>query len=444
MRITVIGCGYLGATHAACMAELGHDVLGVDTDLEKIGMLAQGRPPFFEQNLDDIMRRNVESGRLRFTGSYAEAGEFGEVHFLTVGTPQRADGGADLGQIESAVATLAPQLAGPCVLVGKSTVPVGTADRITARIRRLAPAGNSVRVAWSPEFLRESHAVADTLRPDRLVFGFAPGDEPAELALRAVYAPLLTAGVPVVETDLPTAELIKTAANSFLATKISFVNAMAEMCEAAGADVHQLAEALSYDTRIGGRFLQPGVGFGGGCLPKDIRAFVVRAEELGAGQALGFLREVDAVNGRRRSRMVELASQACGGSLDGRRIGVWGAAFKPGTDDVRDSPALAVAAALHERGANVVVYDPHPQARANALKAHPQLDYVDNVADAVIGTHAVLHLTEWGEFADLDPARLTALAHTPQLVDGRSGLDAVRWRAAGWTYLTLGRTSAQT
>ncbi|TKA11330.1 UDP-glucose/GDP-mannose dehydrogenase family protein [Actinacidiphila oryziradicis] len=434
--MTVIGCGYLGATHATCMAELGHEVLGLDTDPEKTAALAEGRPPFYEPDLAEMLDRNTRSGRLRFTSSYAEAAEFGQLHFLAVGTPQRPDGAADLRQLESAVSLLAPHLRRPCVLVGKSTVPVGTAALLTTTLRGLAPVGARASLAWSPEFLREGHAVEDTLRPDRLVFGRSDGDGRSLAALREVYVALITAGIPVVETDLATAELIKTAANSFLATKISFINAMAEVCEAAGGDVWQLAEALAYDSRIGGQFLRPGLGFGGGCLPKDIRGFVARAHELGAGRALGFLREVDGVNDRRRVRMVELAERACGGALAGRRIGVWGAAFKPGTDDIRDSPALAVAVALRERGADVVVYD--PRAMDNARKAFPYLEYADSAAAAAGGTDALLHLTEWQEFGEVDPAGLADRVRAPRLIDGRSGLDLDRWRRAGWTCDVLG------
>jgi UDPglucose 6-dehydrogenase len=437
VRITVIGCGYLGATHAACMADLGHDVLGLDTDLGKTAALAVGKPPFFEPGLRRIMERNLAAGRLRFTGSYEEAADFGDLHFLAVGTPQLPDGEADLRQLESAVGALAPHLRRACSLVGKSTVPAGTAARLTRLLRELAPAGEQVTLAWSPEFLREGHAVEDTLRPDRLVFGRAEGDERSVAALREVYAGLLAAGVPVLETDLATAELIKTAANSFLATKISFINAMAEVCEAAGADVRQLADALAHDSRIGGQFLNPGVGFGGGCLPKDIRAFAVRAEQLGAGRALGFLREVDGINERRRARAVELAERACGGSSEGRRIGVWGAAFKPGTDDIRDSPALAVAMALHERGGDVVVYD--PRAMDNARKAFPGLEYADSAAAVTDGADVLLHLTEWQEFGMADPAQLAGRMRRARLVEGRSGLDLDRWSKAGWTCDVLGR-----
>ena len=366
MRLTVIGTGYLGATHAICMAVLGHDVLALDRDGERLAALAAGRVPFHEPGLPEMLRKALDSGRLRFTDDVAEVAAFGEVHFVCTGTPQLAGSmGADLSQVEGAVAALAPHLERPCLVVGKSTVPVGTAQRLAGLLAGLAPAGAAAELAWNPEFLREGHAIEDTLRPSRLVLGVASGT--ARAVLEAVFAPLLAAQVPCVVTDLATAELVKGAANSFLATKISFINAMAEVCEASGADVHQLAAALALDDRIGGRFLKPGLGFGGGCLPKDIRAFVHRAEELGTGRSVRFLREVDDINRRRRLRTVELVREQAGGDLRGARVCVLGAAFKPHSDDVRDAPALEVAQRLHDEGARVVVVD--PQALDNARRA---------------------------------------------------------------------------
>ncbi|MEY9874026.1 UDPglucose 6-dehydrogenase [Streptacidiphilus sp. MAP12-33] len=438
MRVTVIGTGYLGATHAACMAELGHEVLGLDVDPDRIAALAAGRLPFYEPGLDELITTHVASGRLRFTTSYAEVAAFGEIHFSCVGTPQQPGSqAADLRYVEAVVESLAPHLDRPTLVVGKSTVPVGTAARLARRLAGLAPVGAQARLAWNPEFLREGFAVEDTLRPDRLVFGLADTGGPAEELLRRVYAPVLDAGVPLVSTDFPTAELVKTAANAFLATKISFINAMAEVCEASGADVTLLSQALAHDARIGGRFLAAGLGFGGGCLPKDIRAFAARAEEIGAGPALGFLREVDAINLRRRDRTVGLARELAGGSLAGRRIAVWGAAFKPNSDDIRDSPALDVAARLHREGADVTVYD--PQALDNARKAHPVLGFAASAVDAATGADLVLHLTEWAEFRAVDPAELARVVARPCVVDGRNALDADAWRAAGWTYRALGR-----
>ncbi len=437
-RITVVGTGYLGTTHAAAMAELGHQVLGMDVDAERVSALAEGRVPMYEPGLEDLLRRALASGRLRFTTDPAEVAAFGDVHFLCVGTPQRAGSyAADLRQVDEAVDELAPHLARPALVVGKSTVPVGTAQRLARRLRDRSPAGASVELAWNPEFLREGYAVHDSLHPDRIVFGVSSAE--AEATLRAVYAPLIDAGAPVVVGDLPTSELVKVAANSFLATKISFINAMAELCEATGADVTVLSAALGMDPRIGNQFLKPGLGFGGGCLPKDIRAFMARAGELGVDQALTFLREVDAINQRRRARTVDLAREELGGSVAGRTVAVLGAAFKPDSDDIRDSPALEVAVAIHEEGAAVRVYD--PKAMGNARRRYPLLDYRDSVTSAVEGADLVLHLTEWAEFRALDPDAIGALVGARRIVDGRNALDAERWRAAGWTYRALGRPS---
>ena len=382
MRCTVFGTGYLGATHAACMAELGHEVLGVDIDPGKVAKLSSGEVPFYEPGLGEVLRRNIDAGRLHFTTSYNEAAEFADLHFLGVGTPQKkGEYAADLRHVHSVIDTLAPLLDRPAVIVGKSTVPVGTAADLGARARALAPAGDAVEVAWNPEFLREGFAVEDTLHPDRMVLGVdrqRPGR--AEAELRELYARLLGEDIPFLVTDLATAELVKVSANAFLATKISFINAISEVCEATGADVTQLADALGYDARIGRRFLNAGLGFGGGCLPKDIRAFMARAGELGANQALHFLREVDSINMRRRTRMVELAAQACGGSLLGANVAVLGAAFKPESDDVRDSPALNVAGMMQLHGAVVSVYD--PKALDNSRRLFPTLNYATSAVEA--------------------------------------------------------------
>ena len=437
MRLTVIGTGYLGATHAACMAAIGHDVLGVDVDPDRITALRAGRTPFYEPGLSELLKEQIDLGRLRFTDSYEQAAAFGDVHFLCVGTPQRADdGAADLRYVDSAIDSLAPHLDRPCLVVGKSTVPVGTADRLVERLAAAAPVGVGAALAWNPEFLREGFAIDDTLRPDRLVFGVSPKSPEAEAVLREVYA-LLAPQPPLLVTDLVTAELVKVSANSFLATKISFINAMAEVCEAVGADVVQLSKALSYDTRIGGRFLNAGVGFGGGCLPKDIRAFQARADELGVGQALHFLREVDAVNLRRRERVVRLATELCGGDPAGHRIAVWGAAFKPDSDDIRDSPSLDVASQLHALGAGVSVYD--PKAMDNARKLRPQLEYATDPVAAAQGADVVLLLTEWREFREIDPADVAAVVAQRAVIDGRNALDRARWEEAGWAYRGLGR-----
>ncbi|MCQ4120976.1 UDP-glucose dehydrogenase family protein [Rhodococcus tibetensis] len=439
MRCTVFGTGYLGATHAACMAELGHDVLGVDIDPGKVAKLSAGEVPFYEPGLAEVLRRNIEAGRLQFTTSYVEAAAFADLHFLGVGTPQKkGEYGADLRHVHSVIDTLAPLLDRPAVIVGKSTVPVGTAAELGARARVLAPAGDAVEVAWNPEFLREGFAVEDTLHPDRMVLGVdrdRPGS--AETQLRQLYAPLLAEDIPFLVTDLATAELVKVSANAFLATKISFINAISEVCEATGADVTQLADALGYDARIGRRFLNAGLGFGGGCLPKDIRAFMARAGELGANQALHFLREVDSINMRRRTRMVELAAQVCGGSLLGANVAVLGAAFKPESDDVRDSPALNVAGMMQLHGAVVSVYD--PKALDNSRRLFPTLNYATSVADACENADAVLVLTEWAEFAALKPDDLAGVVRARVMVDGRNCLDAQQWRNAGWVYRGLGR-----
>ncbi|MGQ0844489.1 MAG: UDP-glucose dehydrogenase family protein [Sporichthyaceae bacterium] len=435
-RIAVLGTGYLGVTHAACMAELGFEVLGMDVDAAKVKALSAGEVPFFEPDLAPLVAKHTGTGRLRFTTSYAEVAEFADVLFTCVGTPQRrGELAADMAQVDGVIAGLAPHLTRPCLVVGKSTVPVGTAARLSAYLAEHAPAGAAAELAWNPEFLREGFAVADTLRPDRLVVGTA-GDRAVEV-LREVYAELLEAGVPLLVTDFATAELVKVAANAFLATKISFINAMAEVCEAAGADVTALADALGHDPRIGRRFLNAGLGFGGGCLPKDIRAFMARAGELGASEALTFLREVDAINLRRRIRTVEVARELCGGSLVGKRIAVLGAAFKPDSDDVRDSPALHVAGEIHLQGGLVSVYD--PKAMENARERFPTLTYAPTALAACAGADLVLHLTEWAEFRALDPAMLAGVVGRPWVLDARNCLDADAYRSAGWTYRGFGR-----
>ncbi len=438
MRITVIGTGYLGAVHAACMAEIGHDVLGVDSDAHKVAALREGRAPFFEPGLEEILVRAVSSGKLRFGTSLEEAAAFGDVHFICVGTPQLPGSpAADLSSIEAVVDGLAPYLTRDCLVVGKSTVPVGTAARLATRIAALAPAGAGAGLAWNPEFLREGFAVQDTLQPDRLVAGITAAA--AAATLREVYAPVLAAGTPYLTTDLATAELVKVAANAFLATKISFINAVSDVCDAAGADVVMLADALGHDSRIGRRFLSAGLGFGGGCLPKDIRAFLARADELGVGGSMRFLHEVDQINTDRRTRAVQIARDLAGGSLAGRNVAVLGAAFKPDTDDVRDSPALAVAVAIHAEGAVVRVHD--PRATYNARRAQPALDYVEEAVKACEAADVVLHLTEWQEYRQIDPAQLATVVRQPRLLDGRNALPLDQWRAAGWTARSLGGTA---
>ena len=457
MRMTVFGTGYLGATHAACMAELGHEVLGVDVDEAKIEALSEGRVPFFEPGLPELLKKNLDSGRLSFTTDYEKAAEFGNVHFIGVGTPQRKGSYAgDTRYVESVVNELVPRLEGQHLILGKSTVPVGTAARLQEIADRITAQENkaTVEVAWNPEFLREGHAVKDTLSPDRIVLGVRAKGSKAEETVREVYERPLTAGSPFLVMDLPTSELVKVSANAFLATKISFINAVSEVCEATGADVTALADAIGMDERIGRKFLGAGLGFGGGCLPKDIRAFMARAGELGADQALTFLREVDAINMRRREKTVELARQALGGSLIGRNVTVLGAAFKPNSDDVRDSPALSVAGALSLAGAAVTVYD--PEAMENAAKVFPTLSYAGNVEQALSQAELVILATEWKVFQELDPeitkqqvagiapkreTDVNGQGQTPQpvIIDGRNCLPRATWEAAGWKVLALGR-----
>ena len=445
LTLSVIGTGYLGAVHAACMAHLGHTVIAVDTDAAKIEALAAGRTPLFEPGLDDLLRETLATGRLHFTTDLAETAA-ADVHFICVGTPQApGENRADLTYVYAAADALGEHLREDALVVGKSTVPVATAERLRRRIATAAGRdAGQVRLIWNPEFLREGFAIEDTLTPDRFVYGVAePGTPQADAdvaLLDRVYEQPLSADTPRLVMDYPSSELVKVAANAFLATKISFINAMAEVCEAAGGDVLAVAEAIGHDDRIGPKFLGAGVGFGGGCLPKDIRAFMARAGELGADQALTFLREVDAINLRRRATMVDLARAACGGSLREKTVGVLGAAFKPNSDDIRDSPALDIAEMIQAAGAHVRVHD--PRALPVAREHRPGLDYVDSIQEAVAGADVVLHLTEWQDYRELDPATLTDTVADPVIIDGRNRLDPERWRAAGWTYQAIGRPNA--
>ncbi|MFF2489005.1 UDP-glucose dehydrogenase family protein [Microbacterium sp. NPDC058062] len=434
-RVTVVGLGYLGATHAICMAKLGHRVIGVDVDADKVAALQDGALPFHEPGLQEELSGALATHRLSFTTDFDRAVEHGDTLFVCVGTPQKeGTDAADLTFVDAAFDALAARLTRRALIVGKSTVPVGTAQRLARRVAAASPAGDDVEVAWNPEFLREGFAVEDTLHPDRLVFGVA--SDWALRRLTQVLGPVLSTGVPAIVCDLPTAELVKVAANAFLATKISFINAMAEICEAAGADVGLLAQALGHDSRIGSRFLKPGLGFGGGCLPKDIRAFAHRAEELGVGGTLTFLREVDQVNLRRRARMVDLIRELADGDLRGKRIAALGASFKPDSDDVRDAPALEVARMLAMEGAHVRVYD--PAAAANAHRIYPDLDYAASLAAAVDDADVVALLTEWQEFIDADPESMGRHVRHRRVADGRRVLDAARYRLAGWDYRALG------
>lgn len=435
MRLSVIGCGYLGAVHAAAMASIGHEVVGIDVDERKVASLSKGEAPFFEPGLQEILSEGIASGCLRFTTDMAAAA-WADVHFVGVGTPQQTGGSAaDLTYVHAAIDGLLPHLKAGDIVAGKSTVPVGTAAELAESV---APTGATL--VWNPEFLREGWAVQDTIDPDRLVAGVPAGDEGQRAAnvLRQVFHTAVAKDTPFIVTDYATAELVKVAANAFLATKISFINAMAEIAEVTGADVTQLADAIGHDARIGRRFLGAGIGFGGGCLPKDIRAFSARAEELGRGESVTFLREVDAINLRRRERAVQLVVDALGGSAFKKNITVLGAAFKPHSDDIRDSPALDVAVQLHGLGAWVTITD--PAAIDNAAKAHPQLNYVTDRDEALRGADAVLVVTEWDEYRrELDPGHAGELVNQRIVIDGRNCLDAATWRAADWSYFGMGR-----
>ncbi|WP_319453685.1 MULTISPECIES: UDP-glucose/GDP-mannose dehydrogenase family protein [unclassified Mycobacterium] len=437
MKMSVMGTGYLGAVHATCMAELGHEVVGYDTDAAKIEALSSGRSPFFEPEFEEVLARALESGRLTFTSDAGAAVRGAAVHFVCVGTPQQSGSeAADLKFVDSAFRTVAELADRDGLIVGKSTVPVGTAERLAAGVGDHTT--HHLEVGWNPEFLREGMAVADTLKPDRLVFGVT--SEHAEKALMEVYASIIDAGTPYITTDLATAEMVKVAANSFLATKISFINAMAEVCEVVNADVVTLSRALGYDERIGRRFLNAGLGFGGGCLPKDIRAFSARAGELGASDALSFLREIDKINMRRRDKVVSVAAQMLGGDFLSTNIAVLGAAFKPNSDDVRDSPALNVAAAMHLKGSSVRVHD--PKAVANARKRFPTLTYCDSADEACENADLIVLATEWDEYRQLDPVALRVKVRAPRLLDARNVLDLSYWASAGWTVRGLGRRRA--
>jgi UDPglucose 6-dehydrogenase len=433
LKLSVIGTGYLGATHAACMASLGFEVIGFDTEASKIDLLSKGKVPFYEPELEELLSEQIKSGRLTFTNNVADLAD-ADVHFVCVGTPQIKNGNAaDLTYVNSALESIAKYVKPGGLVVGKSTVPVGTATKLRDRLLELNPKAD---LAWNPEFLREGFAVEDTLRPNRLVVGVV--NDSAEQILKEVYATNLKEKTPWVRADLPTAELVKVAANSFLATKISFINAMAEICEAAGGDVTVLAKAIGYDPRIGSRFLQAGIGFGGGCLPKDIRAFMARAEELGASQAVEFLKEIDAINLRARQRIIELVRKDLSDDLQGKKVAILGAAFKPDSDDVRDSPALDIAAQIQAAGATVTVHD--PKAIANAQKRFPALNFADDVNTTLKDAEIVLHLTEWKIYREIDPVKVKSIVKTPIIIDGRNALDRELWQSAGWKFRALGRS----
>jgi len=436
LKLSVIGTGYLGATHAACMASLGFEVIGYDTETSKIELLSKGKVPFYEPELEDLLAEQIKSGRLTFTTNINDLAD-ADVHFICVGTPQIKGGNAaDLKYVDSALEAIAKIVKPGGLVVGKSTVPVGTATRLRNRLLELNPKAD---LAWNPEFLREGFAVEDTLRPNRLVVGVV--NDSAEKILKEVYASNLKENTPWVRADLPTAELVKVAANSFLATKISFINAMAEICEAAGGDVTVLAKAIGYDPRIGSRFLQAGIGFGGGCLPKDIRAFMARAEELGAKQAVEFLKEIDAINLRARQRIIELVRKDLSENLQGKKVAILGAAFKPDSDDVRDSPALDIAAQIQAAGAVVIVHD--PKAIANAQKRFPALQFAEDINSTLKDAEIVLHLTEWKIYREINPVEVKSLVKSAIMIDGRNALDRELWQSAGWKFRALGRTHSE-
>lgn len=433
MKLSVIGTGYLGATHAAAMSSLGFHVVGIDIDPEKVASLKNGKVPFYEPDLEELLHREVVSGRLTFSTKFSDAADC-DVHFICVGTPQQKNSlAADLTYVDSSVTLLAPHAKPGSLIVGKSTVPVGTAARLASLLKEV---NADIELAWNPEFLREGFAVEDTLRPNRLVVGVT--SDRAETMLKEVYSTLISNNVPWIRTDLATSELVKVAANSFLATKISFINAMAEICEVAGGDVTLLAKAIGYDPRIGSRFLQAGIGFGGGCLPKDIRAFMARSEELGAQQSLEFLREIDSINQRARQRMIDLVRVDLSEDLKGKKIAVLGAAFKPDSDDVRDSPALDIAAQIHAAGAEVCVHD--PKAIEPARRRFPALEFESEIERCIANSDAILHLTEWKIYREIDPVSLKNKVRTPIIIDGRNALDRERWVQAGWKFRALGRS----
>ncbi|GAB2754310.1 UDP-glucose dehydrogenase family protein [Sinomonas soli] len=437
MKISVIGCGYLGAVHAATLAWMGHTVVGIDTDADKAARLARATAPFFEPGLEELLAEGRATGRLSFSTDMALAADC-DVHFLCVGTPQaKTSGVADLGYLESAARAVGRHAKAGAAVVGKSTVPVGTVHRVREWLGRA-----DLELAWNPEFLRQGTAVKDSLVPDRLVYGVADdaGGQGAARTLDTVYAPLLEAGVPRIVCGYATAELIKSAANAYLATKLSYINAMAELCDAAGADVTQLSAAMGLDPRIGQRYLAAGLGFGGGCLPKDIRSFRAQAQELGVDSVDAWMGLVDGVNEGQRGRVAALAADLCGGDLAGRRVAVLGAAFKPDTDDIRDSPALDVAVRLAAAGAHVVVTD--PKAINNAWLRFPQLEFEPSPAAALDGAELVLLLTEWPEFRAIDPAEAASRVRRAVMLDARNVLDAAAWRDAGWELRGLGTGSA--
>ncbi len=434
MKITVIGLGYLGATHAVAMAKIGHQVIGLETNEEKLDSLRSGKAGFYEPGLDEALVEQLAAGRLTFQSKHDENTASAELHFICVGTPQnKGSDSANTSYLFSAVRDLAPILHKDALVVGKSTVPVGTAALLTEELNKLVDF--DAQLAWNPEFLREGTALEDSLKPDRLVVGV--NSQFAEAKLREVFASMISSGVPFIVTDIPTAELVKSAANAFLATKISFINSMAEIAEVSGANASALAEAIGYDERIGNKFLRNGVGFGGGCLPKDIRALTARAEELGVGQAVSYLKEIDQVNLRRRVRVIALLKSELG-ELSGKKVLVLGAAFKPDSDDIRDSPALDIALLAKKAGAEVIVHD--PVSLPGVRSKHPELICVEDLHEAFSGVDAVVLATEWKQYRELDAKSIADTVSNRLVIDGRNVLNVKAWQQAGFKVLALGRT----
>jgi UDPglucose 6-dehydrogenase len=429
--IAIVGSGYVGLVTGTCFSELGNAVVCVDNDAAKIARLEAGEPPFYEPSLGEMIARNVQARRLRFTTDVAAAVRESEIVFIAVGTPMRADGHADVSGVEAVAREIGAALNGPKIVVSKSTVPVETGEMISSTIRAHARAPHPVSVVSNPEFLREGSAVADFLQPDRVVIG--TGDPEAERVLRDLYAPV---GAPVVVTDVRTSEMIKYAANAFLATKISFINEIANICELLGVDVRDVCNGIGYDQRIGTRFLNPGIGYGGSCFPKDVRALAQLAVERRYEAPL--LRAVELVNERQLDRTVAKLERELGGT-SGRVVAVLGLAFKPNTDDVRDAPALAIIRRLRERAATVRAHDPIANARARAELGGAGITYCGDMYETVAGADAVLLATEWNEFRALDFARCAAAMRGDLLVDGRNVFDPAKVRAAGLRYAGVGR-----
>lgn len=435
--MVVIGLGYLGLTHAVAMTELGHTVVGLEADESKLKTLAEGKVPFYEPFLDDALEVALASGRLTFQTGQDVNTEDGDIHWICVGTPQtEGSKSANLSYVEGAAKAAAEHLKNGATIVGKSTVPVGTSAVLKKIVEDNVKEGVVARLAWNPEFLREGTALQDSLKPDRIVVGV--DDDTSRELLQEAYASILDEGTPFIVADLPTSELVKVSANSFLAMKISFINAMAEVSEKSGADVVKLAEAIGYDERIGDKFLRSGIGFGGGCLPKDIRGFMAKAEELGVDSLVGLLNNVDSINLGRRQKAVELALEELGHDYANKKIAVLGATFKPDSDDIRDAPALAVALELHKRGASLTMHD--PKGLHNVNKTHPELHTEENLEKTLQDADLVMLLTEWKEYKNYNPLEAKKLVKTPTVIDGRNVLDSCLWQTAGWKVIALGRS----